>query len=72
MRPAGPPGAGSGGRLALPPGLRWLDVGCGTGALTAAVLAEADPARVTGVDPAAGFLAHARDRVDDPRAAAPV
>ncbi|TYB40744.1 methyltransferase domain-containing protein [Micromonospora sp. AP08] len=56
-------------RLALPPGLRWLDVGCGTGALTAAVLAEADPARVTGVDPAAGFLAHARDRVDDPRAA---
>ncbi|MET7806437.1 class I SAM-dependent methyltransferase [Micromonospora chersina] len=56
-------------RLALPPGLRWLDVGCGTGVLTAAVLAEADPARVTGVDPAAGFLAHARDRVDDPRAA---
>ncbi|WNM38085.1 methyltransferase domain-containing protein [Micromonospora halotolerans] len=55
--------------LALPPGLRWLDVGCGTGALTATVLAEADPARVTGVDPAVGFLAHARDRVDDPRAA---
>ncbi|MGW9195376.1 class I SAM-dependent methyltransferase [Micromonospora chersina] len=55
--------------LALPPDLRWLDVGCGTGALTAAVLAEADPAHVTCVDPAAGFLAHARDRVDDPRAA---
>jgi SAM-dependent methyltransferase len=55
--------------LALPPGLRWLDVGCGTGALTATVLAESEPAQITGVDPAPGFLAHARDRVDDPRAA---
>lgn len=55
--------------LALPPGLRWLDVGCGTGALTAAVLAGADPAHVAGVHPAVGFLADARERVDDPRAA---
>ncbi|MFE9955210.1 hypothetical protein [Micromonospora sp. NPDC005299] len=35
------------GLLALPPGLRWLDVGCGTGALTATVLAGADPPHVT-------------------------
>jgi SAM-dependent methyltransferase len=54
--------------LELPTGLRWLDVGCGTGALTATVVAQADPAEVTGIDPSEGFLAHARERVDDPRA----
>ena len=51
-----------------PAGRRWLDVGCGTGALTAAVLALADPTEVTGVDPSEGFLAEARNRVADPRA----
>ncbi|MFC4022121.1 class I SAM-dependent methyltransferase [Micromonospora sp. GCM10011542] len=55
--------------LDVPPGRHWLDVGCGTGALTSTVLAEADPARVTGVDRSAGFVAHARTRVDDPRVA---
>ncbi|MCA2219135.1 class I SAM-dependent methyltransferase [Jidongwangia harbinensis] len=40
----------------VPPGRRWLDVGCGTGALTAAVVAGAAPARVVGVDPSRGFL----------------
>jgi SAM-dependent methyltransferase len=32
--------------LAAPAGRRWLDVGCGTGALTAAILARAEPAYV--------------------------
>jgi len=41
----------------------WLDVGCGTGALSQAILEAADPAVVVGVDPSAGFLAHARDRL---------
>ena len=54
--------------LALPRGRRWLDVGCGTGALCAAILDECAPAAVTGVEPSAGFLATARaalgDRVD--------
>ena len=50
------------------PGGRWLDVGCGTGALSAAVLAAADPAAVVGLDPSAGFLANARARLGDPRA----
>ncbi|HLN77846.1 MAG TPA: methyltransferase domain-containing protein [Nocardioidaceae bacterium] len=54
--------------LGLPLGQRWLDVGCGTGALTEAVLAEADPAQVVGVDPSAGFLATAQDRTSDARA----
>jgi SAM-dependent methyltransferase len=53
--------------LDIPVGRRWLDVGCGTGALTATVLARAEPAEVTGVDPSAGFLASARDRVPDSR-----
>ena len=37
--------------LALSPGLTWLDVGCGTGALTQAILDTADPREVLGVDP---------------------
>jgi SAM-dependent methyltransferase len=55
-------------RLGVPTGGRWLDVGCGTGALTATVLRIGDPAEVHGVDPSDGFLAHARREIDDPRA----
>lgn len=51
--------------LAVPPGRSWLDVGCGTGALTSAVLASCAPAEVVGVDPSEGFLALARSRVSD-------
>ncbi|ONI90382.1 SAM-dependent methyltransferase [Actinosynnema sp. ALI-1.44] len=46
--------------LAVSAGGRWLDVGCGTGALSAVVLATAEPAEVVGVDPSEGFLATAR------------
>jgi len=48
-------------RLGVSPGRRWLDVGCGTGALTAAVLAGSQPVAVIGIDPSPGFLAHARE-----------
>jgi SAM-dependent methyltransferase len=54
-------------RLDVPAGGRWLDLGCGTGALTATVLAEANPAEVIGIDPSEGFLARARARITDPR-----
>lgn len=54
--------------LGLPNALRWLDVGCGTGALTGTILATAKPAEVVGVDASAGFVAHAREHVRDPRA----
>jgi len=48
-------------------GARWADVGCGSGALSAAVLARAAPASVVGVDPAAAQVSEASRRVVDPR-----
>jgi SAM-dependent methyltransferase len=47
---------------------RWLDLGCGTGALTQAILDHAAPASVQGIDPSPGFIAHAQARIQDPRA----
>lgn len=54
--------------FAAPQGGRWLDVGCGTGALTAAVLDAADPVAVVGIDPSPEFLGTARAAISDPRA----
>src|SRR5437867_11676063 len=51
--------------LALPPRQRWLDVGCGTGALSATILAHAAPGEVVGIDPSAGYVAYAHDQVHD-------
>lgn len=53
--------------LALPTDLHWLDVGCGTGATTQAILTVANPREVTGIDPSTDFLATAAKRVRDPR-----
>src|SRR3972149_2331818 len=54
--------------LAVPPGKRWLDVGCGTGALTGTILAVASPAQVDAVDRSEGYVAYARAAAPDPRA----
>ncbi|MEV0715862.1 class I SAM-dependent methyltransferase [Asanoa sp. NPDC050611] len=54
--------------LTAPAGRRWLDVGCGTGALSGAVLAATAPTQVTGVDSSPAFVTAAADRVGDPRA----
>jgi len=54
--------------FAVPPAGRWLDVGCGTGALSEAVLAATDPIAVVGIDPSPEFLGAAQSRVSDPRA----
>ena len=54
-------------RLGVPAGARWLDVGCGTGAISQAILDHCAPAAVLGIDSSAGFLAHARRQVPDPR-----
>ena len=53
--------------LAQPSGLRWVDVGCGTGALTGVVLQQAEPTTVIGVEPSAGFMNVARASIKDPR-----
>lgn len=54
--------------LALPRGLAWADIGCGTGALSSTILAAYDPILVRGVDASEGFLAQARQNIRDPRA----
>ena len=53
--------------LGVAPGATWIDVGCGTGELTLAVLRHASPAKVIALDPSSGFLEHARANVVDPR-----
>jgi SAM-dependent methyltransferase len=53
--------------LGVADGSVWLDVGCGTGALSQTVLTAADPAAVVGIDPSAGYLAYAREQLADPR-----
>ena len=54
--------------LGVPPGASWLDVGCGTGALTGTILAQATPSAVRGVDTSAGFIGYAQTQIADPRA----
>ena len=49
--------------LSIPAGRRWLDVGCGTGALAAAILDQCSPSSVAGVEPSEGFLEKARERL---------
>lgn len=46
--------------LRIPAGRRWLDVGCGTGALCAAIVDHCAPSSVAGVEPSEGFLGTAR------------
>jgi SAM-dependent methyltransferase len=49
--------------LAAPRGGEWLDVGCGTGALSETVLDEGGAGAVTGIDRSEGFVGFARDRL---------
>ena len=49
--------------LNVPPGRRWLDVGCGTGALCAAIVDRCSPASVAGVEPSEGFLKSAKENL---------
>lgn len=54
--------------LGVPDGGAWMDVGCGTGALTEAILHAAAPRRVRACDLSPDHVAAARARVADPRA----
>lgn len=55
-------------RLDAAADLAWLDVGCGTGALSAAVLDLTAPASLVAIDPSPGFVEHAAKVIDDGRA----
>src|ERR1043165_2669298 len=47
---------------------QWLDVGCGTGALTQTILEMANPQNVKSIDRAEGFVNFARNQINDSRA----
>jgi SAM-dependent methyltransferase len=55
--------------LALPEGLDWLDVGCGTGALSASILGRCSPRSLLAVDPSQDFVAAAAVALAEERAA---
>src|SRR5215470_1864647 len=48
--------------LAPPPGLKWIDVGCGNGAFTELLIERCAPTEVHGIDPSEAQLAFARTR----------
>jgi SAM-dependent methyltransferase len=54
--------------IAISRGRQWLDIGCGTGALSQIVLELAAPQYLLGVDPSEGFVDHARRATKDQRA----
>jgi SAM-dependent methyltransferase len=49
--------------LAVPAEQRWLDVGCGTGALCAAIVDHCSPSSVVGVEPSDAFLNTAKEQL---------
>jgi SAM-dependent methyltransferase len=49
--------------LSIPPERRWLDVGCGTGVLCAAILETCSPSTVTGVEPSEQFFVKAEEQL---------
>ena len=51
--------------LAVPAGSDWLDVGCGTGALTRTILDRASPGSVRSVDRSEGFVEYAKAHIAD-------
>ena len=53
--------------LAAPADAAWLDLGCGTGALTQTILARATPRSIVAIDQSADFVAHARAATSDQR-----
>jgi ubiquinone/menaquinone biosynthesis C-methylase UbiE len=48
--------------LAPAPSLRWLDVGCGTGAFSELILRRCSPGSIVGIDPARAQIEYARGR----------
>ena len=55
--------------LDIPSGARWLDVGCGTGALSQTILEIASPHMILGIDSSEGYIEFARRQIRNPRVA---
>lgn len=53
--------------LAAPPGSAWLDIACGTGALTQAILDHKQPSTIDALDPSPAYLRAAQANLKDPR-----
>jgi SAM-dependent methyltransferase len=53
--------------LEVPPGSHWLEVGCGTGALTSGILDVGRPASVVATDASPQFVGHVRTALPDQR-----
>ena len=53
--------------LNVPINSQWLDVGCGTGALSQTILNVCNPKKIKGIDRSDGYAAYARAKVNDPR-----
>ena len=51
--------------LSVPPEKKWLDIGCGTGALTEAVLSTQNPSELVAIDQSEGFVNSAQQRLGD-------
>lgn len=54
--------------LAASAGKDWLEIGCGTGALSATILDRANPKSLISIDPSEGFVGKAKATLPDPRA----
>ena len=53
--------------LSIPADTECLDIGCGTGVLSSAIIDNCAPRRVVGIDPSEAFVEAARSQVDDQR-----
>lgn len=53
--------------LSPEPSSHWLELGCGTGALTSAICELCEPATIAACDPSAPFIEHARNQLTDAR-----
>jgi SAM-dependent methyltransferase len=53
--------------LNMPPNANWVDIGCGTGVLSSAIITKCAPDRVAGIDPSAAFIEYAQSQANDPR-----
>lgn len=54
--------------LEVPEGQYWIDVGCGTGALTQAIHDYTTPKSIRAIDPSSGFIEYAKAHVHSDRA----